>query len=153
MNQQVENKAIQIDTLLNQLHTVAEQQREILFGTVQSDITTTQGHILMLLNQKGPQTNKELAEALQVSRAAITKAMKGLQTSECNCVIPVLDAKDARLIRFTVNHQGAIFAKLHGEQHAATLAVYEKIMQEFSSSEQQVIGRFITALDECLQEE
>lgn len=151
MDQQIETKALQIDALLNQLHTVAEQQREILFSVTQSTITNTQGHILMLLSQKGPQTNKELSEALQVSRAAITKAMKGLQKSDCNCVIPVIDEKDARLVRFSVNQQGKAFAKLHVEQHAETLAVYESIIQQFSFSEQQVISRFVRALDNCLE--
>ncbi|AEJ23538.1 MarR family transcriptional regulator [Weissella koreensis] len=153
MDQQIEIKAIQIDALLNQLHTVAEQQREILFSKTQSTITNTQGHILMLLNQKGLQTNKELAEALQISPAAITKAMKGLQKDDCNCVVPVIDQKDARLVRFTVNQQGAALAEIHAEQHAETLAVYDAIIQQFSASEQQVISRFITELGHCLKEE
>lgn len=59
----VESYAKQIDQFLNHLKLLSENQREVLIGENTTDITTTQGHLLMLLAQHGPQTNSELARA------------------------------------------------------------------------------------------
>ena len=75
----------QVNQLINQILLKAENQYELLIGQCRSKVklTNTQEHILMLLSE-GQKTNSELAKALNVSQAAVTKAVK---------VIPVFGRK------------------------------------------------------------
>ncbi|WP_025197396.1 MarR family transcriptional regulator, partial [Streptococcus agalactiae] len=68
-----------LDHLVSQILLKAENQHELLFGTCQSDVklTNTQEHILMLLSQE-QLTNSDLAKKLNISQAAVTKAVKSL---------------------------------------------------------------------------
>lgn len=68
-----------LDSLVNRILLKAENQHELLFGACQSDVklTNTQEHILMLLSQE-KLTNTDLAKRLNISQAAVTKAIKGL---------------------------------------------------------------------------
>ena len=69
----------QVNQLINQILLKAENQYELLIGQCRSKVklTNTQEHILMLLSE-GQKTNSELAKALNVSQAAVTKAVKTL---------------------------------------------------------------------------
>lgn len=69
----------QIDCLVNEILLKTENQHELLFGTCQSgvELTNTQEHILMLLSQERL-TNSALAKRLNISQAAVTKAIKCL---------------------------------------------------------------------------
>ncbi len=60
----------------NSLIAKTEHQNELLIGKRQSDIslTSTQEHILMLLKD-GKWTNTDLAKALSISQAAVSKAV------------------------------------------------------------------------------
>ena len=87
----------QVNQLINQILLKAENQHELLIGQCRSQVklTNTQEHILMLLSEESL-TNSELARRLNVSQAAVTKAIKSLvkegmlETSK--------DPKDARVI-------------------------------------------------------
>ena len=69
----------QVNQLINQILLKAENQHELLIGQCRSQVklTNTQEHILMLLSE-GRKTNSELAKTLNVSQAAVTKAVKTL---------------------------------------------------------------------------
>ena len=71
--------AQEIDNFLNEVILRSENQHEILIGHCTSDValTNTQEHILMLLSEESL-TNSELARRLNVSQAAVTKAIKSL---------------------------------------------------------------------------
>ncbi|EFO54322.1 putative transcriptional repressor [Streptococcus infantis SK1302] len=73
-----------IDQFLNEIILKAENQHEILIGHCTSDValTNTQEHILMLLSEESL-TNSELARRLNVSQAAVTKAIKSLVKEGC----------------------------------------------------------------------
>ena len=68
--------AEKIDQFLNEVILKAENQHEILIGSCTSDVplTNTQEHILMLLSEESL-TNSDLAKKLNVSQAAVTKAV------------------------------------------------------------------------------
>ena len=72
--------ANQIDQFLGTIMQFAENKHEILLGECESDeqLTSTQEHILMLL-KKAPLTNARISEQLNISPAAVTKAIKKLQ--------------------------------------------------------------------------
>ena len=68
--------AHEMDHFLNEIILKAENQHEILIGSCTSGmpLTNTQEHILMLLSEESL-TNSELAKRLNVSQAAVTKAI------------------------------------------------------------------------------
>lgn len=145
-----ESYANQIDNFLNHLKLSSENQREVLIGANDTDITTTQGHLLMLLAQNGPQTNSELSRALHVSGAAVTKAMKSLYIRDEPMVNVVPDEADHRVSRWSLTTLGIAMASAHTQRHRETIAEYENLLAEFSLEEQQVISDFLSQLTERL---
>lgn len=147
----VESYAKQIDQFLNHLKLLSENQREVLIGENTTDITTTQGHLLMLLAQHGPQTNSELARALHVSGAAVTKAMKSLYIRDEPMVNVIPDPEDGRVSRWSLTTLGISLATAHTQRHRETVDEYQKLLENFSDSEQAVISRFLIELSERLE--
>ncbi|ATF42225.1 MarR family transcriptional regulator [Weissella paramesenteroides] len=147
----VESYAKQIDQFLNHLKLLSENQREVLIGENTTDITTTQGHLLMLLAQHGPQTNSELARALHVSGAAVTKAMKSLYIRDEPMVNVIPDPEDGRVSRWSLTTLGISLATAHTQRHRETIDEYQKLLENFSDSEQAVISRFLIELSERLE--
>ncbi|WP_439818595.1 MarR family transcriptional regulator [Weissella paramesenteroides] len=147
----VESYAKQIDQFLNHLKLLSENQREVLIGENTTDITTTQGHLLMLLAQRGPQTNSELARALHVSGAAVTKAMKSLYIRDEPMVNVIPDPEDGRVSRWSLTTLGISLATAHTQRHRETVDEYQKLLENFSDSEQAVISRFLIELSERLE--
>ena len=137
--------ATEIDHFLNEVILKAENQHEILIGHCTSEValTNTQEHILMLLSEESL-TNSELARRLNVSQAAVTKAIKSLikegmlETSK--------DPKDARVIFYQLTDLAQPIAEEHHHHHEHTLSAYEQVASQFSAEEQKIIQRFLTAL-------
>ena len=137
--------AQEIDNFLNEVILRSENQHEILIGYCTSDValTNTQEHILMLLSEESL-TNSELARRLNVSQAAVTKAIKSLvkeamlETSR--------DPKDARVIFYQLTELARPVAEEHHHHHEHTLSAYEQVANQFTPNEQEVIQRFLTAL-------
>ncbi|MGT2924975.1 zinc-dependent MarR family transcriptional regulator [Streptococcus caviae] len=141
----------EIDRLINQILLKAENQHELLIGSCQSEIklTNTQEHILMLLSQENL-TNSDLAKRLNVSQAAVTKAVKSLVKQEM--LESIKDKADARVTYFRLTDLAKPIAQEHEHHHALTLSVYNHLLDTFSKEEQAVISRFLTALSEELKE-
>lgn len=134
-----------IDAFLNALIAKTEHQNELLIGKCQSNVnlTSTQEHILMLLKD-GKLTNTDLAKALSISQAAVSKAVKRLVQQEL--VASVKDEKDGRVTYLTLTDAGRPIANEHAEHHQSTLEVYESVLTAFSDKEQAVIADFIDKL-------
>ncbi|MFL1696379.1 MarR family winged helix-turn-helix transcriptional regulator [Weissella kandleri] len=137
-----------INESLNRLCQKAEQQREFLLSPSQDNLTTTQGHILMLLAEQPMQTNAQLADRLNLSRAAVTKAIKSLQhdADDGGYLEAVMDQHDGRVVRFQLTEQGQLHAQDHLRQHQVTLQIYQELLNDYSESEQQVIKSFMEQL-------
>lgn len=137
--------ATEIDQFLNEIILKSENQHEILIGHCTSEValTNTQEHILMLLSEESL-TNSELSRRLNVSQAAITKAVKSLikegmlKTSK--------DPKDARVIFYQLTDLARPVAEEHHHHHEHTLSIYEQLATQFTPDEQEIIQRFLTAL-------
>ena len=140
-----------IDQFLNEIILKAENQHEILIGHCTSDValTNTQEHILMLLSE-GRKTNSELAKTLNVSQAAVTKAVKTLVKE--GMLEAKKDKDDGRVTYFVLTQEAQPIAREHEEHHQETLGVYRSVLDQFDNQERQVIGRFLTTLAEKIEE-
>lgn len=140
----------QVDKLVNQILLKAENQHELLFGDCQSGvaITNTQEHILMLLSQERL-TNSDLAKRLNISQAAVTKAIKYLVSQ--GMLASVKNKEDARMTYFELTDIAKPVAKEHTHHHDATLAVYKNLFNQFSDDEQDVIARFLKVFSDELE--
>ena len=137
--------ANQIEHFLNSILLISENQHEVLIGSCTSgfSLTNTQEHILMLLSEESL-TNSELAKRLNVSQAAVTKAIKSLIKQEM--LEPFKDQKDARVIFYRLTELAKPVAAEHHHHHQHTLEIYEKIANQYSSDEQATIQQFLETL-------
>lgn len=142
--------AHQIDQALREIVLCSENQLEILVGACQSDVTltNTQEHILMLIEENSF-TNSEIAKQLNVSQAAITKAIKSLIKQ--GMLVAVRDANDARVIHYKLTEEAKPIAAEHGHHHEHTLVSYSELVANYTTAEQEVIGRFLKELVEKIQ--
>ena len=137
--------ADKIDQFLNEVILKAENQHEILIGSCTSDapLTNTQEHILMLLSEESL-TNSDLAKRLNVSQAAVTKAVKSLVQQEM--LQTFKDKRDARVTFYRLTELAQPIAKEHQHHHTHTLATYHKVAEQFSDAEQAAIAKFLDSL-------
>ena len=140
----------QVDKLVNQILLKSENQHELLFGDCQSGvaITNTQEHILMLLSHERL-TNSDLAKRLNISQAAVTKAIKYLVSQ--GMLASVKNKEDARVTYFELTDIAKPVAKEHTHHHDATLAVYKNLFNQFSEDEQDVIAGFLKVFSDELE--
>ncbi|MEX2805304.1 zinc-dependent MarR family transcriptional regulator [Streptococcus sp. H31] len=139
-----------LDHLVKKILLKAENQHELLFGPCQSGetLTNTQEHILMLLAQE-KLTNSDLAKRLNISQAAVTKAVKSLIKKDM--LVSVKDKGDARVVFLTVTESARPVAEEHSRHHRRTLAVYQELLSDFTEEEQAVIRRFLAVFEQRLE--
>lgn len=137
--------AEKINHFLNEVILTAENQHEILVGSCTSDVrlTNSQEHILMLLSQESL-TNSDLAKRLNISQAAVTKAVKALL--EQKMLETFKDKKDARVTFYRLTDLARPIAEEHQHHHVHTLDTYQRLAEKFSSDEQEVIVKFLDGL-------
>ena len=141
--------ANKIDRFLNSILLLSENQHEILVGSCTSGVslTNTQEHILMLVADEAL-TNSVLAKKLNVSQAAITKAVKPLLS--LGMLETYRDENDARVLYYRLTEIGKPIALEHQHHHQHTLHTYEDVLSKFTKNEQGVISRFLDLLEEEL---
>lgn len=142
--------AKELDIMINRILMKAENQHELLIGSCESHIklTNTQEHILMLLSEERL-TNTDLAKRLNVSQAAVTKAVKSLV--EKGMLETVKAEDDGRVVQLILTGEGLPIAQEHAHHHEKTLSVYDDVLKEFSDEDQEVISTFIGRLSEKLE--
>ena len=141
--------ANKIDRFLNSILLLSENQHEILVGSCTSGVslTNTQEHISMLVADEAL-TNSVLAKKLNVSQAAITKAVKPLLSQ--GMLETYRDENDARVLYYRLTEIGKPIALEHQHHHQHTLHTYEDVLSKFTKNEQGVISRFLDLLEEEL---
>ena len=141
--------ANKIDRFLNSILLLSENQHEILVGSCTSGVslTNTQEHILMLVADESL-TNSVLAKKLNVSQAAITKAVKPLLSQ--GMLETYRDENEARVLYYRLTEIGKPIALEHQHHHQHTLHTYEDVLSKFTKNEQGVISRFLDLLEEEL---
>lgn len=134
-----------IEKTINEIILQAGNKNEILVGDCHCnhDYTNTQKHILMLLKNEDI-SNKELAYKLNISQAAVTKAIKFLLSE--NMIISEKDPSDARVIKYTLSEEALHIAKEHEEHHKRTINHYDSLLAKYSESEKEIISSFLDDL-------
>ena len=114
--------ANKIDRFLNSILLLSENQHEILVGSCTSGVslTNTLEHILMLVADEAL-TNSVLAKKLNVSQAAITKAVKPLLSQ--GMLETYRDENDARVLYYRLTEIGKPIALEHQHHHQHTLTL------------------------------
>ena len=102
----------------------------------------------MLLSQERL-TNSDLAKRLNISQAAVTKAIKYLVSQ--GMLASVKNKEDARVTYFELTDIAKPVAKEDTHHHDATLAVYKNLCNQFSEDEQDVIARFLKVFSDELE--
>ncbi|MCW6179503.1 MarR family transcriptional regulator, partial [Klebsiella pneumoniae] len=116
----------QVNQLINQILLKAENQYELLIGQCRSKVklTNTQEHILMLLSE-GQKTNSELAKALNVNQAAVTKAVKTLVKE--GMLEGKKDKDDGRVTYFVLTQEAQPIAQ---EQIVKTKSLLDSLLKK-----------------------
>lgn len=143
--------AHQLDALINRILLKAENQHELLIGSCESHVklTNTQEHILMLLSQENL-TSSDLAKRLNVSQAAVTKAVKSLVGK--GMLETTKKEEDGRSLHLTLTADATPIAEEHSYHHDKTISVYNGLLEDFSEEEQLIISRFITIFSKRLED-
>lgn len=137
-----------IEFVLNQIISKAGNQNELLFGrcTCESNVTNTQKHILMLLEDQNI-TNKDISIKLNITQAAVTKAIKSLIKD--GFIESVKDKNDARVLRYKLSENAKDIANTHKQHHDRSLNTLKNIVSEYTDDEKLIISDF---LDRILEE-
>ena len=97
----------------------------------------------MLLSEESL-TNSELARRLNVSQAAVTKAIKSLVKE--GHVRDIQRSKGCACDFYQLTELARPVAEEHHHHHEHTLSTYEQVATQFTPNEQKIIQRFLTAL-------
>lgn len=144
------NISKKIEKTINDIILHAGNKNEILVGDCHCnhDYTNTQKHILMLLKNKNI-SNKELAFNLNISQAAVTKAIKFLLSE--NMIVSEKDPNDARIIKYILSDEAMHIATEHEEHHKRTIHHYEELLSRYDETEREVISNFLDDLSESIR--
>ena len=97
----------------------------------------------MLLNEESL-TNTDLAKRLNVSQAAVTKAIKSL--IQKNMLETFKDDRDGRVTFYRLTEDGKPVAAEHQHHHRHTLEAYKRLVDTYTPREQELIARFLKGL-------
>lgn len=145
----MQNLAHKIEFVINEILLYCANHNEILIcdALMEKKLTNTQKHILMLL-KKYDLTNKELAQKLRISQAAVTKAIKSL--IQQNMINAEKDLNDGRILRYKLSKEALFIAQEHENHHIQTLKKFETIVSKYSLEEREVVDKFLNDLIEQL---
>ncbi|MBU0279091.1 MULTISPECIES: MarR family transcriptional regulator [unclassified Gemella] len=141
----MEDIAHKIENTLNEIIIHSGNQNELLVGECfcNHNYTNTQKHILMILKNENT-NNKDLAKKLNISQAAVTKAIKLLL--EENMLIAEKDNKDGRILRYKLSKEALDVATEHENHHQRTINSYKQILENYNTSEKEIISKFLADL-------
>ncbi len=113
------------------------------------DWTLTQLHIVSAIKQNGAGNNKSLAEALNVSKPAITKAIKKML--EKNVIIETRQEDNQKEVHYLLTDFGEQLAYIHERLHEQAQKRYLRLLDNFNSNELDTIITFLKMLTENLK--
>lgn len=135
----------EIMTALNHFVQEYASHSEVITNTAGQNINATQAHLLMLLRTQSL-TNTQLAAAVELSRPAITKAIKNLIAH--HYVIKTINETDKRSTFYSLTPSGEKLALRHESAHQSMLDHLNTIMTNFTPKQQKTITKFLKQLNQ-----
>ncbi|MCM0598296.1 MarR family winged helix-turn-helix transcriptional regulator [Periweissella fabalis] len=136
---------INLTTTLNEFVRQYASRSELLNDDNQVTVSDTQAHILMLLlDSQVPLTNSQLATAMELSRPAITKAVKELLKHAYLTATPA--QHDGRVMEYQLTVSGQLVADEHRQRHEATINQLATVCAKYSMADLQLIQQFMNEL-------
>lgn len=123
---------------------VADKHFDEEGNVITQEWTLTQLHIVAIMKDEKFANNRMLAEKLDLTKAAITKATKKLLKQEIMIEKELKDNK--KEIYYALTESGERLALLHEQLHEKAKQKYIDILQEFSDEELAVINRFLKSI-------
>jgi len=120
------------------------QEEAIVF-----DWTLTQLHIVAVIKEKGKANNIMLSEILNVSKPAITKAVKKLL--EHNILEKIQQEDNKKEVYYLLTKSGEMLALIHNRLHEQAKNRYLSIFNNFNTTELETIIRFLNAITENIK--
>lgn len=103
--------------------------------------TITQLHIVSLIHENEPINNTFLADQLNISKAAVSKAISVLM--EHNMLSAHRNVNNNREIHYYLTEKGKQLAAIHDRMHEMVKSRYMQLFEKFSDSELEVVIKFL----------
>lgn len=152
-----ENILKAIEKLITQREAVTKKRtvgKESNKGEVSNVFTTewtlTQLHAVAIIKENKAANNNLLAQELDISKPAVTKAVKKLLNH--NMIIKIELEDNKKETYYTLTEAGEKLAFLHNQLHEKSRERYIHIFEEFSDSELEVVQRFLETVARRLQD-
>ncbi|MED0679224.1 MarR family transcriptional regulator [Aneurinibacillus thermoaerophilus] len=125
----------------------SSNKRNVLFGV---SWTLTQFHIVALLKEHG-MNNTNLAKELNVSKPAVTKAIKKLL--EHRIIDERQNERNKKEIFYVLTEKGEIMASIHDRLHKEAEDQYLSLLNSFTKEQLETIIIFLNTLTSHLKDE
>lgn len=118
-------------------------------GMAASDWTLTQLHIVAVIKEREEANNTTLAESLNLSKPAITKAVKKLL--EHHIVEKTQQEGNKKEVYYSLTDSGMMLAAIHEQLHQRAETRYLRIFEKFNTDELETIIKFLNVLTENIK--
>lgn len=116
---------------------------------ITSDWTLTQLHIVATIKENGRANNTTLSESLNVSKPAITKAIRKLL--DHHILEKIQEEDNKKEVYYLLTKSGEMLALIHAQLHEQARERYLRIFDEFNTVELEIIIRFLHAITESIK--
>ena len=134
--------------IIHELNTFVQTyaaRSEFIRTTTAQKINATQAHLLMLLQEENA-TNATLADRMNLSKPAITKAVKNLVAH--GYVLSSPDASDKRSVNYALTPAGIKLARQHEQSHQALHQAIDATIATFTDEQQATIIYFLKQINQ-----
>lgn len=134
--------------IIHELNTFVQTyaaRSEFIRTTTAQKINATQAHLLMLLQEENA-TNATLADRMNLSKPAITKAVKNLVAH--GYVLSSPDASDKRSVNYALTPAGIKLARQHEQSHQALHQAIDATIATFTDEQQATIIQFLKQINQ-----
>ncbi|WP_179134535.1 MarR family transcriptional regulator [Oceanobacillus timonensis] len=131
-----------LQQLIKEREAADRNRKAIKFNeeAVVSDWTLTQLHVVAVIKEKGQANNTTLAEQLNISKPAVTKAVKKLL--ENRMLEKIQQDGNKKEVYYMLTDSGDMLAAIHEELHEKAESRYLDIFNHFDDNELETLITF-----------
>ena len=120
-------------------------------NSIVMDWTLTQLHIVSAIKAQGSANNTSLSETLNVSKPAITKAIKKML--EKNVIVETRQEANQKEVHYLLTDFGKRLASIHEQLHEKARNRYLRLLDSFNSDELETIITFLVMITDKLKDD